>query len=190
MTNALKWFKVNSLKANPNKFQFMILGKNTRQTIILNINSIKISELLRLRIDNQQTFKYHIYMLCRRAIIRKYLTYERSKLLYNAFINNQFNYASIIWIFCRKQDYLDVEKTHYKALKIVYTSNECHEDLLIHNNEVSIHQKQLRTLATENLNWCKSKFHEKLFFNQRNALELKKWQCFKNTIKMFLLLWN
>ena len=162
MVNVLKWFKVNSMKANPQKFQFMILGKSTRQTIILNINNIKIREsqsveLLGLTIDNRLTFKDHINMLCHRASyklhalrrIRKYLTLGKSKLLYNAFINNQFNYASIIWMFCRKQDYLEVEKIHYKALKIVYNSNECYEELLIQNNEVSIHQKQLRTLATE-----------------------------------------
>ena len=162
MVNVLKWFKVNSMKANPKKFQFMILDKRTRQTMILNINNIKIREsqnveLLGLKIDNRLTFIDHINMLCRRASyklhtlgrIRKYLTLEKSKLLYNAFINNQFNYASIIWMFCRKQDYLEVEKIHYKALKIVYNSNECYEELLIQNNEVSIHQKQLRTLSTE-----------------------------------------
>ena len=38
--NVLKWFEVNSMKANPKKFQFMILGKSSRQTIILNINNI------------------------------------------------------------------------------------------------------------------------------------------------------
>ena len=150
------------MKANPQKFQFMILGKSTRQTIILNINNIKIREsqnveLLGLTIDNRLTSKDQIKMLCRRASyklhalrrIRKYLTLEKSKLLYNAFINKQFNYPSIIWMFCRKQDYLEVEKIHYRALKIVYNSNECYEELLIRNNEVSIHQKQLRTLATE-----------------------------------------
>ena len=52
-------------------------------------------------------------------------------------------------MFYRKQDYLEVEKIHYKALKVVYNSNECYEELLIRNNEVSIHQKQLRSLATE-----------------------------------------
>ena len=52
-------------------------------------------------------------------------------------------------MFCHKQDYFEVEKIHYKALKIVYNSNECYEELLIRNNEVSIHQKHLRTLATE-----------------------------------------
>ena len=35
MINVSKWFKVNSMKANPKKFQFMILGKGTRQTVIL-----------------------------------------------------------------------------------------------------------------------------------------------------------
>ena len=129
----------------------MILGKSTRQTIMLNINNIKIREsqnveLLCLAIGNQLTFiKDCITMLCCRANyklhalrrIRKYLTLEKSKLLYNAFINNQFNYASIIWMFCRKQDYLEVEKIHYKALKIVYNSNECYEELLICNIEVS-----------------------------------------------------
>ena len=57
MINVSKWFKVNSMKANLKKFQFMILGKGTRQTITLNINNIKIREsqnveLLGLIIDN------------------------------------------------------------------------------------------------------------------------------------------
>ena len=124
MINVSKWFKVNSMKANPKKFQFMILGKGTRQTITLNINNIKIREsqnveLLGLIIDNRLTFKDHINMLCQRANhklhalrrIRKYLTLEKSKLLYNNFINNQFNYASIIWMFCHKQDYFEVENS-------------------------------------------------------------------------------
>ena len=52
-------------------------------------------------------------------------------------------------MFCPKQDYSEIEKIHYTALKIVYSSNECYEELLILKNKVSILQKQLRTLATE-----------------------------------------
>ena len=52
-------------------------------------------------------------------------------------------------MFCHKQDYLKIAKIQYKALKIVYNSNESYEELLLRNNEVSIHQKQLRILATE-----------------------------------------
>ena len=94
---------MNSIRANPKKFQFKILGKSTRQTIILNINNIKIREfqnveLLSFTIDNRLTFKDHINILCCRANykrhairrIRKYLTLEKSKLLQNAFMKNQF----------------------------------------------------------------------------------------------------
>ena len=52
-------------------------------------------------------------------------------------------------MFCHKQDYLKIEKIQYKALKIVYNGNESYEQLLLRNNEVSIHQKQLRIVTTE-----------------------------------------
>ena len=100
----------------------MILGKRPRQPIMLNINQIKVEEsqkvvLLGLTIDNQLTFKDHVdmlgsttnYKLHALRRIRKYLTLEKVKLLYNAFINNQFNYASVIWMFCHKKDYLKIK---------------------------------------------------------------------------------
>ena len=84
----------------------MILGKSTAQSIIPNINNIKIREspsvvLLCLTIDNRLTYKDHINILCRRASfklhelrrVRKYLTTDKAKLLYNTFLNSQFNYA-------------------------------------------------------------------------------------------------
>ena len=85
------------MKPNPKKFQFMILGKSTRQSFILNINNVKIREssrvvLLGLTIDNRSTFKVHINILLRKASfklhalrrIREYLTAVKAKLLYNA----------------------------------------------------------------------------------------------------------
>ena len=50
---------------------------------------------------------------------------------------------------CRKTDYLKTKKIQYKALKIVFNSNESFEDLILYSNEVSINQKQLRQLTTE-----------------------------------------
>ena len=38
----LNWFKLNSLKANPGKFQFMILGDKSHHKHVLKINSIKV----------------------------------------------------------------------------------------------------------------------------------------------------
>ena len=42
--NILKWFKVNSVKPNSMKFQFMILGKGTIQSAMLNVNNTMIRE--------------------------------------------------------------------------------------------------------------------------------------------------
>ena len=68
MQDILTCFKVNSMKPNPKKFQFMVLGRGTGQSIILNINNIKIRgsssvTLLGLIIDNRFTCKDHINIL-------------------------------------------------------------------------------------------------------------------------------
>ena len=67
---------------------------------MVNINNIKITEsssaVLGITIDSQLTFKDHINILCHRPSIKlhelrrrmKYLTIDKAKLRYNAFINS------------------------------------------------------------------------------------------------------
>ena len=40
----LRWFRINSLQANPDKFQFIILGKKKRNEVKLIINTTEIEE--------------------------------------------------------------------------------------------------------------------------------------------------
>ena len=76
---------------------------------VLNINKKKINnsreiELLGIAIDNQLKFKKHTENLCKKASfklhaqrrIRKFLTIEKARILANAFISSQFNYALLI----------------------------------------------------------------------------------------------
>ena len=66
--------------------------------------------LLRIAIYKKLTLKEHIENLCRKRQyklhalrrIRKFLTIEKAKILGNAFIDSQFNYAPLLWMFCRK----------------------------------------------------------------------------------------
>ena len=105
----LNLFRLNSLKTNPGKFQFMILGDKSHHKHILKMNSIKVEAsddvlLLGVTIDKKLTFKRHIENLCRKAQyklhvlrrIRKFLTIEKAKILGNAFIDSQFNYAPLL----------------------------------------------------------------------------------------------
>ena len=153
-TIILKWFRINSLKANSGKFQFMILGKKQCNKGKLKINSIVINEsdtleLLGIAIDNILAFNEHINNLCCNASyklyalrrIRKYLSQDQAKLLYNAFSNSQFNYATIIWMVCRINQYLKIQKIHPKALKVVFSSDAGYDELLQMSNEITIHQR-------------------------------------------------
>ena len=61
----LYWFKINSMKANPEKFQFMILSKKSYQPRKLSVNTFTADEsdeveLLGLTIDKELNFSNHI----------------------------------------------------------------------------------------------------------------------------------
>ena len=140
----------------------MILGKKNRNSLKLIINSTEIEEtkkvvLLVITSDNLLTFNEYIDNLCRTANyklhalrrIRKYLYLGKAKLLCNAFMNSRFSYAPLVWMFCRKKQYLKIQKIHQKALKVVYNSNKNYNELLRDNNEFSIHQRHLRALICE-----------------------------------------
>ena len=149
----LNWFRLNSLKANPGKFQFMILGNTSHHRHILKINSMKAGAsdeaLLGITIDKKLTFKQHIENLCWKAqyklhalrCVRKFLSIEKAKILDNAFIDRQFNYAPLLWMFCRKTLYLKIEKIHHKTLKVIYESNDTYGNLLLQSSTVSVHQR-------------------------------------------------
>ena len=64
-------------------------------------------------------------------------------------MNSQFNYARLVWMFCRKKQYLKIQKIHNKALNVVFNSNKNYDELLRDNNEFSIYQRHLRALICE-----------------------------------------
>ena len=164
LNNVLTWFNINSLKEKPGKFQFMVLGTKEADSFVLNIGEEKIESStevtwLGVNIENKHLkFKSHIEELCRKATyklhalrrIRKYLKDEKDKLLANAFINIQFTYAPLIWMFPGKSSIAKVFKVHFQTLQTVYNNyDKSYHDLLNFSNNVSIHQKHLRFLGVE-----------------------------------------
>ena len=125
LVGVMEWFQINSLKANPGKFQFVILRNKNKRSFNVHINRLT---LLGKKIDKNLTFKKHVSKLCRRASywfhtlrrIKKYLTVEKAKLLANGFINSQFNYAPLIWMFANKSSIDKILKIHKRTLRIVW----------------------------------------------------------------------
>ena len=90
-------------------------------------------------IDKNLAFQKHIDNLVRKAqcklhalqCIRKFLPIEKAKILGNAFIDSQFNYAPLMRMFCRKTFYSKIEKIHHSTLKVVYGIDDSYNNLLL-----------------------------------------------------------
>ena len=128
---ALKWFKDNQMMANPGKFQFMILSKNTINKSLATDNKViessKSVKLLRLTIHNKLDFGIHINNICKVAsakikglrMIRNRLNLSQAKILHNSFILSQFNYCCLVWIFYSKTLQNKINQIQKRALRIV-----------------------------------------------------------------------
>ena len=82
--------------------------------------------------------------------IKNYLSTEKVGLLATAFINSQFCYAPLIWMFAGKTLISKVQKIHFRTLQVAYNTNEkSYNELLILNRDISVHQKHLHFLVTE-----------------------------------------
>ena len=124
--NVSTWFKVNSM--NSKKFEFMILSKtrHPEYNLLIDSNVIKESadvESLGLIIDNKLSFEKHNARLCRTASyklhalmrIRKYLTFEKARVFGNAFMDSQFNYEPLVWMFYKKTLYFKIRRIIYQS---------------------------------------------------------------------------
>ena len=75
LVGVMEWFKINSLKASPGKFQLMVLGNKDERSFNIHINNVKIKNsnkvtLLGIKIDKNLTFKKGISERCRRAFYK------------------------------------------------------------------------------------------------------------------------
>ena len=126
MQNVYEWFVYNSLKSNPDKFQFTILGKvgsHKLQIGDITIKSASSVTLLGITIDSKLNFKEHINNIVKNAYnklyalrrLRKFLTLEKAKILACSMIESQFAYCPLIWMFCSKVDIQRLEKVQYQT---------------------------------------------------------------------------
>ena len=103
-------------------------------------------------------------------------------MLANAFINSQFNYAPLVWMFAGKTSINKICKIDYRTFQVIHNCYQrSYDDLLGINKHVNIHQKYLHILALEvfksitnvNPKFMWSYFNENTFpYNLRNGNRL------------------
>ena len=67
-----------------------------------------------------------------------------------AFIESQFSYCPLIWMFCSRKMNNKINYIHQRALRLVYDDYETSfQDLLKKDNSVSIHHRNIQKVAIE-----------------------------------------
>ena len=159
-TEVLKWFHNNEMKSNDDKCH-LIVANQENVSINLGQETIEASDsvvLLGINIDKKLNFNEHISTLLRKgnqklhalARISKYLSQDKLKLIMNTFIQSQFNYCPLIWMFHCRTINKKINKLHERALRLVYKNDKLtFHELLQLDGSVTIHQRNLQKLATE-----------------------------------------
>ena len=103
------------------------------------------------------TFEEHIKKLLTKsnqklhALMRisKYMTTEKLRVLMKSFIESQFKYCPLVWMFHSKKIHNRINKLHERALRVVYKNDNklTFEELLKKDKSFSVHDRNLQKLA-------------------------------------------
>ena len=160
--SVIVWFENNFMKLNEDKCHFLIAA-NTNEHLWLKVGNVKIWEsseekLLGVTIDKDLKFNSHLSNLCNKvsqkvsalARVAKLLPFYRKRILLKTFIESQFSYCPLIWMFCSRQMNRKINHIHERALRIVYNDyTTTFDDLLRKDKSVSIHHRNIQYVAIE-----------------------------------------
>ena len=160
--SALIWYEDNYMKTNEGKCHFLFTGI-TEEHLWAKVGGEQIWEsnkeiLLGLTIDKNMKFDQHLNKLCKKASgkvsalarMARFLTFEKKRVLMSAFIESQFSYCPLIWMFCSCKMNRKMNHIHERALRIAYSDySTSFEILLQKDRSVTIHHKNIQKVAVE-----------------------------------------
>ena len=156
----VKWLRNNYMKSNSDK-NHLIVTNCEKACITIDNNLIQANtsvKLLGVTIDNKLNFDEHISKICKTvstklhalARVAKFMTSEKLRIIMKSFIESQFGYCPLIWMFHSRKLNNRINKLHERALRLVYKDPYASfQELLDRDKTVTIHHRNLQKLATE-----------------------------------------
>ena len=110
---AIRWFEINYKKLNTDKCHLIVSGYKHEQVwvnigkdLFWKCNDVK---LLGVTIDRDLKFDKHVLKLCSKANqklsalcrMANLLSFNKRRTLFKAFVESQFKYCPIVWLFHR-----------------------------------------------------------------------------------------
>ena len=157
----LQWMDNNAFKANPDKSYLLLNSKDNDLMVVINGHKIYNSEyvkLLGITIDNELKFNTHVSKLCKKASqklhalcrISQYMSMTQKRIIMKAFIQSQFGYCPLVWIFHSRELNRRINRIQERALRIVYNDDtSSFNSLLERDKSFTVHERNIQTLAIE-----------------------------------------
>ena len=106
----LDWINTNHFELNADKCKLLVSNKDDNLSIVIEGETIicqKSVKLFGVKIDNQLNFSEHIAGICKKVSFKLHalarvsllMNPDKLRLLMKAFIESQFSYCSLIWMF-------------------------------------------------------------------------------------------
>ena len=157
-----EWFENNYMKLNESKSHLIVSG-HKYEHIFVNAGCSKIWEsesekILGITIDRGIKFEKHLKnilavagrKLTALARLSNVLNLKKFRLLLKSFVESQFAYCPLVWMFCSRTMNYKMNKLQERALRILYKDDvSSFEDLLEKDNSVKIHHRNVKLLAKE-----------------------------------------
>ena len=181
---AINWFRINHMKLNEGKCHLLVAGHKYEHFWAMVGNSriweSRNVKLLGIHIDNELKLDKHIDQICDKAgnkisalaRVRHHFSFENRRMLLKTFIESQFSYCPLVWMFHGRVINQRINRLHERALRLVYDDlTSSFEELLNKDNSYTIHQRNIQTLALEifkTKNNCNPEFMKDIFVEKRD----------------------
>ena len=162
-TQAIKWFSLNKMKANPSKFQALYLNRSSDTIAQFNINNSIIHsdesvKLLGVLFDRKLSFDEHISNITKKAgkqinglrRISSLLSTDSKLKIFNSFIYSNFTYCPIVYNTFFKKHGHKLEKLQERALRFVFNDfTSTYSDLLNKSGKKELTVILIRSIAEQ-----------------------------------------
>ena len=148
------------MKLNTDKCRLLTSGNKNEQMWakldkVWESNDVK---LVGITLGNNLKFDKHVSNICSNANKKlgalaraaKFFPFKKILVLFKAFIESQFKYCPLAWMFHGRQTNDKINKLHEWALRIVYNDTiTSFEELLVKDKTFTIHHQNIQSLAIE-----------------------------------------
>ena len=159
--SAIVWFENNYMKLNQSKCHFLTCGSPEHLWVRVGDEKIWESQsekLLGMIVDKKLNFDLHLRTLCRKvnqkvsalARIVPILPFSKRYLIMKTFIESQFSYCPLVWMFCSNTMNNKINHIHERALRLVYQDySSTFEELLVKDKSLCFHHRNIHQVAIE-----------------------------------------